>query len=176
MIIKYDDHMMRILDLEIEAYAKNFEKEGTKKNLYTYLLLIIYSLVTSPMLMNFNNFLRYLEKNRTVIENNEDMMLKVAIVYKLLATNRIIDRKEVLSFLSEGYKNFAENDNMSDIFVNVIPKETVIRIVDQEEVAVEIDNLLRYLIFWENERNITYRKEKLNLKIYNGEEQKKLIL
>lgn len=175
-LIKYDDHMMRILDMEIGIYAKNFEKDENEKDIITYILLIIYSLLTSPMLLNFNKFIRYLEKNRELIENSEELMSKIAILFKLLDSNRIIDRKEILSFLSEGYKNFAENDKISDIYINVMPKETVIRLIDQEEVADEIDNLLRYLIYTENERNTAYRKDKLNLKIYSGEEEKTLVL
>ena len=175
-LIKYDDHMMRILELEIEAFAKEYDKDDIEKNMTTYILLIIYSLLTSPMLINFNKFIRYLEKNRELIENSEEIMSKIAISYKLLAPNRIIDRKEILSFLSEGYKNFAETDHISDIYISVMPKETVIRVVDQEEVLNEIDNLLRYLIYTENERYTAYKKERLNLKIYDGEEKKTLIL
>ena len=36
-LIKYDDHMMRILDLEVENYAKIFEKEDDEKNIITYI-------------------------------------------------------------------------------------------------------------------------------------------
>jgi len=175
-LIKYDDHMMRILELEVAEYAKMFEEESGDKNIITYILLIIYSLLTSPMLLNFNKFIRFLEKNREPIENSDELMARIAMCYKLLDSNRIIDKKEILSFLSEGYKNFAENDHMSDIYINVMPKETVIRLVDEEEVIDEINDLVRYLIYNENERMTGYRKEKLNLKILTGEEEKTLVL
>ena len=103
-LIKYDDHMMRILDLEVENYAKIFEKEDDEKNIITYILLEIYALINYPVLLDFNKFLRYLEANRTRIEDDDEIMAKLSVCYKLLDSNRIIDKSDILSFLSEGYK------------------------------------------------------------------------
>lgn len=175
-LIKYDDHMMRILDLEIENYAKIFEKEDDEKNIITYILLEIYALVKYPVLLDFNKFLRYLESNRKFIEDNDEIMAKLSVCYKLLDPNRIIDKKDILSFLSEGYKNFAENDNRSDIYINVLPKKDIIRIVENDEVVDEIDTVLRYLIYTGNENNSAYMKNKINLKIASAEEDKSLTL
>lgn len=175
-LIKYDDHMMRILDLEIENYAKIFEKEDDEKNIITYILLEIYALIRYPVLLDFNKFLRYLEANRKRIEDDDEIMAKLSICYKLLDSNRIIDKSDILSFLSEGYKNFAENDNRSDIYINVLPKKDIIRIVENDEVVDEIDTVLRYLIYTGNENNSAYMKNKLNLKIATSDEEKSLIL
>ena len=175
-LIKYDDHMMRILDLEVENYAKIFEKEDDEKNIITYILLEIYALINYPVLLDFNKFLRYLEANRTRIEDDDEIMAKLSVCYKLLDSNRIIDKSDILSFLSEGYKNFAENDNKSDIFINVLPKKDIIRIVENDEVVDEIDTVLRYLIFTGNEENTGTIRNKLNLKLASGEEEKSLLL
>ena len=175
-LIKYDDHMMRILDLEVENYAKIFEKEDDEKNIITYILLEIYALINYPVLLDFNKFLRYLEANRTRIEDDDEIMAKLSVCYKLLDSNRIIDKSDILSFLSEGYKNFAENDNKSDIFINVLPKKDIIRIVENDEVVDEIDTVLRYLIFTGNEENTGTIRNKLNLKLASDEEEKSLLL
>lgn len=175
-LIKYDDHMMRILDLELENYAKIFEKEDDEKNIITYILLEIYALINYPVLLDFNKFLRYLEANRTRIEDDDEIMAKLSVCYKLLDSNRIIDKSDILSFLSEGYKNFAENDNKSDIFINVLPKKDIIRIVENDEVVDEIDTVLRYLIFTGNEENTGTIRNKLNLKLASDEEEKSLLL
>lgn len=175
-LIKYDDHMMRILDLEVENYAKIFEKEDDEKNIITYILLEIYALINYPVLLDFNKFLRYLEANRTRIEDDDEIMAKLSVCYKLLDSNRIIDKSDILSFLSEGYKNFAENDNRSDIFINVLPKKDIIRIVENDEVVDEIDTVLRYLIFTGNEENTGTIRNKLNLKLASDEEEKSLLL
>lgn len=175
-LIKYDDHMMRILDLEVENYAKIFEKEDDEKNIITYILLEIYALINYPVLLDFNKFLRYLEANRTRIEDDDEIMAKLSVCYKLLDSNRIIDKRDILSFLSEGYKNFAENDNRSDIFINVLPKKDIIRIVENDEVVDEIDTVLRYLIFTGNEENTGTIRNKLNLKLASDEEEKSLLL
>ena len=175
-LIKYDDHMMRILDLEVENYAKIFEKEDDEKNIITYILLEIYALINYPVLLDFNKFLRYLEANRTRIEDDDEIMAKISVCYKLLDSNRIIDKSDILSFLSEGYKNFAENDNKSDIFINVLPKKDIIRIVENDEVVDEIDTVLRYLIFTGNEENTGTIRNKLNLKLASDEEEKSLLL
>lgn len=175
-LIKYDDHMMRILDLEVENYAKIFEKEDDEKNIITYILLEIYALINYPVLLDFNKFLRYLEANRTRIEDDDEIMAKLSVCYKLLDSNRIIDKSDILSFLSEGYKNFAENDNRSDIFINVLPKKDIIRIVENDEVVDEIDTVLRYLIFIGNEENTGTIRNKLNLKLASDEEEKSLLL
>lgn len=175
-LIKYDDHMMRILDLEVENYAKIFEKEDDEKNIITYILLEIYALINYPVLLDFNKFLRYLEANRTRIEDDDEIMAKLSVCYKLLDSNRIIDKRDILSFLSEGYKNFAENDNKSDIFINVLPKKDIIRIVENDEVVDEIDTVLRYLIFTGNEENTGTIRNKLNLKLASDEEEKSLLL
>lgn len=175
-LIKYDDHMMRILDLEVENYAKIFEKEDDEKNIITYILLEIYALINYPVLLDFNKFLRYLEANRARIEDDDEIMAKLSVCYKLLDSNRIIDKSDILSFLSEGYKNFAENDNKSDIFINVLPKKDIIRIVENDEVVDEIDTVLRYLIFTGNEENTGTIRNKLNLKLASDEEEKSLLL
>lgn len=175
-LIKYDDHMMRILDLEVENYAKIFEKEDDEKNIITYILLEIYALINYPVLLDFNKFLRYLEANRTRIEDDDEIMAKLSVCYKLLDSNRIIDKSDILSFLSEGYKNFAENDNKSDIFINVLPKKDIIRIVENDEVVDELDTVLRYLIFTGNEENTGTIRNKLNLKLASDEEEKSLLL
>ena len=175
-LIKYDDHMIRILDLEVENYAKIFEKEDDEKNIITYILLEIYALINYPVLLDFNKFLRYLEANRTRIEDDDEIMAKLSVCYKLLDSNRIIDKSDILSFLSEGYKNFAENDNKSDIFINVLPKKDIIRIVENDEVVDEIDTVLRYLIFTGNEENTGTIRNKLNLKLASDEEEKSLLL
>lgn len=175
-LIKYDDHMMRILDLEVENYAKIFEKEDDEKNIITYILLEIYALINYPVLLDFNKFLRYLESNRSRIEDDDEIMAKLSVCYKLLDSNRIIDKSDILSFLSEGYKNFAENDNRSDIFINVLPKKDIIRIVENDEVVDEIDTVLRYLIFTGNEENTGTIRNKLNLKLASDEEEKSLLL
>ena len=175
-LIKYDDHMMRILDLEVENYAKIFEKEDDEKNIITYILLEIYALINYPVLLDFNKFLRYLEANRTRIEDDDEIMAKLSVCYKLLDSNRIIDKSDILSFLSEGYKNFAENDNKSDIFINVLPKKDIIRIVENDEVVDEIDTVLRYFIFTGNEENTGTIRNKLNLKLASDEEEKSLLL
>lgn len=175
-LIKYDDHMMRILDLEVENYAKIFEKEDDEKNIITYILLEIYALINYPVLLDFNKFLRYLESNRSRIEDDDEIMAKLSVCYKLLDSNRIIDKSDILSFLSEGYKNFAENDNKSDIFINVLPKKDIIRIVENDEVVDEIDTVLRYLIFTGNEENTGTIRNKLNLKLASDEEEKSLLL
>ena len=175
-LIKYDDHMMRILDLEVENYAKIFEKEDDEKNIITYILLEIYALINYPVLLDFNKFLRYLEANRTRIEDDDEIMAKLSVCYKLLDSNRIIDKSDILSFLSEGYKNFAENDNKSDIFINVLPKKDIIRIVENDEVVDEIDTVLRYLTFTGNEENTGTIRNKLNLKLASDEEEKSLLL
>ena len=103
-------------------------------------------------------------------------MAKLSVCYKLLDSNRIIDKSDILSFLSEGYKNFAENDNKSDIFINVLPKKDIIRIVENDEVVDEIDTVLRYLIFTGNEENTGTIRNKLNLKLASDEEEKSLLL
>ena len=175
-LIKYDDHMMRILDLEVENYATIFAKEDDEKNIITYILLEIYALINYPVLLDFNKFLRYLEANRTRIEDDDEIMAKLSVCYKLLDSNRIIDKSDILSFLSEGYKNFAENDNKSDIFINVLPKKDIIRIVENDEVVDEIDTVLRYLIFTGNEENTGTIRNKLNLKLASDEEEKSLLL
>ena len=175
-LIKYDDHMMRILDLEVENYAKIFEKEDDEKNIITYILLEIYALINYPVLLDFNKFLRYLESNRSRIEDDDEIMAKLSVCYKLLDSNRIIDKSDILSFLSEGYKNFAENDNKSDIFINVLPKKDIIRIVENDEVVDEIDTVLRYLIFTGNEENTGTIRNKLNLNLASDEEEKSLLL
>lgn len=174
--IKYDDHMMRILSLEIEEYAKLFEVEDDEKNIVTYMLLEIYALIKYPVLLDFNKFIKYLDSKRKIIEENDELMAKLAICYKLLDSNRIIDKKDILSFLSEGFKNFAENDNKSDIYVKLATKEEVIKIVEDDEVIDEIDTVLRYMIYVENEKNATYKKEKLNLKRLEADEKKTLVL
>ena len=173
---EYDNKYMRILDLEVENYAKIFEKEDDEKNIITYILLEIYALINYPVLLDFNKFLRYLEANRTRIEDDDEIMAKLSVCYKLLDSNRIIDKSDILSFLSEGYKNFAENDNKSDIFINVLPKKDIIRIVENDEVVDEIDTVLRYLIFTGNEENTGTIRNKLNLKLASDEEEKSLLL
>ena len=133
--INYEDHIMRILILEVEKYAKIFEEEKKEKNVITYILFEIYASSKYTRLLDFNKFIRYLETYRSRIENNEIIMSKISMLYKLLDSNRIIDRKDILSFLSEGYKNFAENDNKSEIYINVLSKEQVIRIVEEDKIG-----------------------------------------
>lgn len=174
--INYEDHIMRILILEVEKYAKIFEEEKEEKNVITYILFEIYASSKYTRLLDFNKFIRYLETYRSRIENNEIIMSKISMLYKLLDSNRIIDRKDILSFLSEGYKNFAENDNKSEIYINVLSKEQVIRIVEEDKVVSEINNILRFLIYVENEKGQLYKKQKLNLKKLEPNEEKTLVL
>ncbi|MCI8965283.1 MAG: hypothetical protein HFJ43_02895 [Clostridia bacterium] len=174
--INYEDHIMRILILEVEKYAKIFEEEKKEKNVITYILFEIYASSKYTRLLDFNKFIRYLETYRSRIENNEIIMSKISMLYKLLDSNRIIDRKDILSFLSEGYKNFAENDNKSEIYINVLSKEQVIRIVEEDKVVSEINNILRFLIYVENEKGQLYKKQKLNLKKLEPNEEKTLVL
>ena len=68
------------------------------------------------------------------------------------------------------------NDNKSDIFINVLPKKDIIRIVENDEVVDEIDTVLRYLIFTGNEENTGTIRNKLNLKLASDEEEKSLLL
>lgn len=175
-LINYEDYLMHILDLEIENYAKIFEKEEDEKNIITYILFEIYALIKYPVLLNFNEFIKYLEKNREKIENSEEMMAKLSMCYKLLDSNRIIDKKDILSFLSEGYKGFAEADNSNDIYIKVVPKERIIKIIEDDEIIDEIDTVLRFLIYKENENNTVYKKEKLRLKVLENNEEKSLFL
>ncbi len=174
--INFQDHMIRILNLEVEEYAKVFEENEDEKNIITYILFEIYASSNYTRLLDFNKFLRYLETNRKKIENNDEIMSKISMLYKLLDSNRIIDRKDILSFLSEGYKNFAENDNSTSIYINVLSKEEIIRIVEDDEIVDEIDNVLRFLIYLENEKEVSYKKQRLNLKQLENNEEKTLIL
>lgn len=174
--INYEDHMMRILNLEVEKYAKIFEEDKNEKNIITYILFEIYASSKYTRLLDFNKFIRYLETYRSRIESNEIIMSKISMLYKLLDSNRIIDRKDILSFLSEGYKNFAENDNKSEIYINVLSKEQIIRIVEEDKIVSEINNILRFLIYTENEKEQSYKKQKLNLKKLEPNEEKTLVL
>lgn len=143
-----------ILEEKVDEYYKAFISQD-EKSILTYLLYAVYYLKNKNNIFNYNDLLRFLNKNKDNILSEEIYMKLIYLCYCKLESNRIIDKKETLNLLDESYKKIAFTNLKINIDLKTITEKEVKDIIDNDKIIDNIDDVIWYL----------YNGEKSNLAV-----------
>ena len=133
-----------ILEEKVDEYYKVFVSQD-EKSILTYLLYAVYYLKNKNNIFNYNDLLRFLNKNKDNILPAEIYMKLIYLCYCKLESNRIIDRRETLNLLDESYKKIAFTNLKINIDLKTITEKKVKDIIDNDKIIDNIDDVIWYL-------------------------------
>lgn len=121
------------------------------KSLKTYLLYAIYYLTNynfNEKLFNYTTFIKFLGKNKELLEKDEALLGLLAICYLELADHRFIDKDNTLDLLGYDFKKAISTGMKFSIELNVkdLTDEDIDEIVKNNEIVKNIDNVIWYFI------------------------------
>ena len=133
--------MKNIIYLKIKEYFNEFIKQEDK-SILTYLLFAIYYLEGNECQFSYNDFIRFLKKNKEEVLNNDLYQKLLCVCYKDISKNMIIDIKNTLEFLNEDYiKALSTNLDLS-IDLEKISNKEFNDIINKDLVKENIDKIL----------------------------------
>ena len=138
-----------ILEEKVDEYYKVFVSQD-EKSILTYLLYAVYYLKNRNNIFNYNDLLRFLNKNKDNILSTEIYMKLIYLCYCKLESNRIIDKRETLNLLDESYKKIAFTNFKINIDLKTITEKEVKDIIDNDKIIDNIDDVIWYLYNGEN--------------------------
>lgn len=138
-----------ILEEKVDEYYKVFVSQD-EKSILTYLLYAVYYLKNRNNIFNYNDLLRFLNKNKDNILSTEIYMKLIYLCYCKLESNRIIDKRETLNLLDESYKKIAFTNLKINIDLKTITEKEVKDIIDNDKIIDNIDDVIWYLYNGEN--------------------------
>ena len=138
-----------ILEEKVNEYYKVFVSQD-EKSILTYLLYAVYYLKNRNNIFNYNDLLRFLNKNKDNILSAEIYMKLIYLCYCKLESNRIIDKRETLNLLDESYKKIAFTNLKINIDLKTITEKEVKDIIDNDKIIDNIDDVIWYLYNGEN--------------------------
>lgn len=133
-----------ILQEKVEQYYKIFISKD-EKSILTYLLYAVYYLKNRNNNFNYNDLLRFLNKNKDIILSNEIYMKLIYLCYSKLEPNRIIEKKATLELLDESYKKIAFTNLKINIDLKMITETEVKDIINNDKIIDNIDDAIWYL-------------------------------
>ena len=133
-----------ILQEKVDEYYKIFISKN-EKSILTYLLYAVYYLKNKDNKFNYNDLLRFLNKNKDNILSAEIYMKLIYLCYCKLESNRIIDKRETLNLLDESYKKIAFTNLKINIDLKTITEKEVKDIINSDKIIDKIDDVLWYL-------------------------------
>ena len=138
-----------ILEEKVDEYYKVFVSQD-EKSILTYLLYAVYYLKNRNNIFNYNDLLRFLNKNKDNILSTEIYMKLIYLCYCKLESNRIIDKRETLNLLDESYKKIAFTNLKINIDLKTLTEKEVKDIIDNDKIIDNIDDVIWYLYNGEN--------------------------
>lgn len=138
---KYNLPEDSIVENKIKEYFNEFIKQEDK-SILTYLLFAIYYLEGNECQFSYNDFIRFLKKNKEEVLNNDLYQKLLCVCYKDISKNMIIDIKNTLEFLNEDYiKALSTNLDLS-IDLEKISNKEFNDIINKDLVKENIDKIL----------------------------------
>lgn len=133
-----------IVKERVDEYYKDFiiKKE---KSLLTYLLYALYYLKNRDNRFNYNELLKFLNKNKDIISSTDTYMELICLCYCKLDYNRSTDRKQILELLNENYRKIAITNLKININVRILTATEVNDIIKNDKIVENIDDILWYL-------------------------------
>ena len=133
-----------ILEEKVDGYYKVFVSQD-EKSILTYLLYALYYLKNRNNSFDYNNLLRFLNKNKDIILSTEMYMKLIYLCYCKLEANRIIDKKETLELLDENFKKIAITNLKINIDLKILTETEVRDIIKNNKILDNIDDVIWYL-------------------------------
>ena len=133
-----------ILEEKVDGYYKLFVSQD-EKSILTYLLYALYYLKNRNNSFDYNNLLRFLNKNKDIILSTEMYMKLIYLCYCKLEANRIIDKKETLELLDENFKKIAITNLKINIDLKILTETEVRDIIKNNKILDNIDDVIWYL-------------------------------
>ena len=127
-----------ILEEKVEEYYKAFV-QNEEKSILTYLLYAIYYLKNSNNIFNFDEFVKFLQKNKKAVLSSELYMKLICLCYTESNKNA-----KLLEFLDENFKKIINTNMKFDVDLKKIEYENIKEIIDNDKVAQKIDEILWY--------------------------------
>lgn len=132
---------IEILQEKVNEYYKKFILQA-EKSILTYLLYAVYYLKNRNNNFNYNDLLRFLNKNKDIILSTDIYMKLIYLCYCKLESNRIIDKRETLDLLDENYKKVAYTNLKIDIDLKTITEKEMKNIINNDKIVENIDDVI----------------------------------
>lgn len=134
-----------ILEEKVNEYYKTFISQS-EKSMLTFLLYAIYYLRKQNNNYNYNDLLRFLNKNKEELLNNELYLKLLCICYKELESNRFLDKKETLELMDDNFRKIAVTNLKLSVEFKELSESEIQTIVENDSVVKNIDKVIEHLI------------------------------
>ena len=134
-----------ILEDKVKEYYKKFVSLN-EKSMLTFLLYALYYLKKVKNNYNFNDLLRYLNKNKEELLENELYLKLLCLCYREMSDNRFMDKKEILNIMDDNFKKITETNLKIVVEFKSLSEDEINAIVDNDKVIENIDKALEHLI------------------------------
>lgn len=135
---------IEILQEKVDEYYKIFISKN-EKSILTYLLYAVYYLKNKDNKFNYNDLLKFLNKNKDTILSTDIYMKLIYLCYCNLESNRTIDKRETLDLLDESYKKITFTNFKINIDLQIITEKQVKDIINSDKIIDNIDDVIWYL-------------------------------
>lgn len=135
----------KILKEKINEYYKIFVSKD-EKSILTFLLYALYYLKNQNDKFNYSDLLKFLEKHKNKILENELYLKLLCLCYKELDDNRVLDKKETLELLDNYFRKIAETNLKFNIEFKELSEKAIQKIVKSNKIIENIDNVLEHLL------------------------------
>jgi len=134
-----------ILEEKINDYYKIFISRENK-SILTFLLYALYYLKNRNNKFNYNDLLKFLEKHKKTILENELYLKLLCLCYKQLDNNRIWDKKETLELMDDYFRKIAETNLKINIEFKQLSENAIQKIVNSNKIIENIDKILEHFL------------------------------
>jgi len=134
-----------ILEEKINHYYKIFISRENK-SILTFLLYALYYLKNQNNKFNYNDLLKFLEKHKKTILENELYLKLLCLCYKQLDNNRIWDKKETLELMDDYFRKVAETNLKINIEFKQLSENAIQKIVNSNKIIENIDKVLEHFL------------------------------
>ena len=135
---------IEILKEKVNEYYKIFITKD-EKSILTYLLYAVYYLENRNKNFSYDKLLEFLNKNKDIILSTEIYMKLIYLCYFKLDCYRDKEKDEIVELLNDRYKKAVYTNEKIKIEPKIITQEEVKRIIKNNKIPENIDDVIWYL-------------------------------
>ena len=133
-----------ILINKVDEYYKIFMSQD-EKPILTYLLYAVYYSRNHVKSFNYDELFRLLNKNKNLISTSDMFMKLLYLCYCELKQDRITEKEKILELLDDKYKKIIATNVKINIEFEVLTKEDIEHIIENDKIFENIDDIILYL-------------------------------